>query len=721
MTEIILAHGPAHKYQLAPLAQHLVCKKLNSLLPEHLSYMLLLPKRQGRQTFWYSENTIELGKVRVFSDLSQQEKSYVSGLVKELEEAVQKVASEIPELSRKIHKVCQLPSLDHILLVETPDDESYVFLYEWGHIHKERGQRVDIFETIKKKSNAKFPVFLQCHDASGSALQEQSVCVNYLGYEKAFQLDEQGRCFVGQYPRGAKLNLVFADAPQSFETSIIVSDEKEAYDIIVSATAEVYLKVFDHTGALVPSKKLLYTWDGIKHSLSVVEGKAHIPDLEVGKAIHIENEKGETLVNYTLEQEVNTIEINLQDTEAESYFFKVYNHKGETVKSLNAYVMQNNKQVALSENDEGVYYCSSREFTSGHKAELHLSKGRHTSKKKFAFEEDRNLYEFTFQPKQYTWLWWLLLIPLLILLLIPFNRELTIEISDQESKRLPNGMVNVRYATSSIFDFRSAQFFEERKVNKTQSADGEGVVLFTGLPFTLLDLIIHPARKIKVSVEPQNDCYSRDSVKTGLFSFWAKPHIRLTERTGTLVTEVLDPLSSEPIPNAKVSFLYQGERFEGISGINGKLRFKDIGVCTPLLEVEARKEGFIDDQVDSVFLANILDSNSSLKLYLTSPLECDTVFSGGHKGGLFYLYLPDPNKTYNLVYDFRSIPDRLILYKGKGDDGTVLGDYGWQGGGEIRNIRIRPETFCGGCKHISGMVEGSSDEETYWFLVLNCD
>jgi len=722
MTEIIRTQGPSHKYLLAPLAQHLVGMKLHDLLPDRLGQILLLPKRQGAQTFWYSEEKIDFQKLSLFSDLPEHQKSYVSNLIEELQSAIREVSVDIPELVKKRDKICQVPSQDRILWVDTSDQGPLVFIYEWGYTNKERGQRVDVFQKIVKKSHPSFPVSLICRDTEGMPLREEQVTISYLGYEKTFDLNEEGPAYVGKYPRGARLQVKFTEAQQYYQTSIEVRSDQKLYELTISNTADLKVRVIDHDGRPVDAIHLHYDYgDNNDHTLEVINGEAHLSELEVGQTIKIKNKKTEVIAKHQLQKGENTLEVQLQEPNSQNYHFKIRDNKGHYLTGLSASVMQNNIQTPLEESENGVYSTSKSGFDSGRNAELQINDGGKNIKKEFVFERDQYLYEFSIRRRSYSWLWLLLLIPLFILLLFPFERQLDVLVTGEDDIQLVDATVSLNYYSFALYDFDSGQFFKARSFQKQQTTGSNGITQFSSLPFTLVDLITNPVKKVNLKVLPKGVCYLENEKKVALFNFWRDATLRASANSETLVVEVRDPISSKPIPKADVSFTYKGERQSGISNIHGKVEFQDIELCAPILETEASKEGYIDDHKPKFFLSDYMDEESTVKLYLTSPLQCDTLFTGGHKGGLFYLYLPDPNRAYDLLYDFKDIPDRLVLYKGKGTEGEQLEDTGWQGDNQIRRIRIRPNAFCSGCKNITGVVEGSEDEGTFWSLVLSCD
>jgi len=213
----------------------------------------------------------------------------------------------------------------------------------------------------------------------------------------------------------------------------------------------------------------------------------------------------------------------------------------------------------------------------------------------FINSENEAEYIVKVKSKNYKWLWLLLLLLLPLLLLLRFSKEIVFVTSDNDTKSiLQNVNVDFKYVDYSFIKLKPFGFFVTDTVKLDGQTDENGKLVFTKVNYSLYSVLFHYAENAEVMAS--KGCQGSDTL-TPLFTSLQEnfPYEILLGRPKTSLTFlVVDKEDNEPLPEAVVKVLVEGQEFEAQTFDNGLAEIKNLPGCSNLY-VEGKKEGFSSD------------------------------------------------------------------------------------------------------------------------------
>jgi len=247
-----------------------------------------------------------------------------------------------------------------------------------------------------------------------------------------------------------------------------------------------------------------------------------------------------------------------------------------------------------------------------------------TNKKHFTFSDNDAEYEIQLKPKRRICLWWLLLLLLPLLLLIPFEKEIYIEVVNSENQPIKEAAVSFEYNKHSFFNFEQFAFFTNENVVFQQSTetDSAGVSIFKPIKYNLFHYLFYNSSETKVVAS--NNCFSSDSLKP-LFNELKnkeKYKVQLNSRTYNFDFVAADLQTKEQLVEANIKLEYnelgKSQKSEAKTDAEGKVTFNDIPVCSEI-KVTASCEGYYDTTLTNKN-ASLLLTDFSKRTLLLRPI-----------------------------------------------------------------------------------------------------
>ena len=202
--------------------------------------------------------------------------------------------------------------------------------------------------------------------------------------------------------------------------------------------------------------------------------------------------------------------------------------------------------------------------------EIQFSKG-------FQYKNEQTDYEFKMKKRGKWWLW-LLLLPLLALLFIRCEHDITIHVIDNDGKPVAEANVQLSYI-SHILAY-NGKFLSNDSVTLKQTTNEEGLAEFKNLRCSIFSYIFYCMSDCKVSAT--TDCMEA-SEKEHNFHYSKNIELRMDQRRCDLYLQVLDLETDDPLPDATVSFKRTIDGKEVDDSVktdpNGRVTIKDYPAC----------------------------------------------------------------------------------------------------------------------------------------------
>lgn len=215
----------------------------------------------------------------------------------------------------------------------------------------------------------------------------------------------------------------------------------------------------------------------------------------------------------------------------------------------------------------------------------------------FINSEDEAEYIVRVKSKNYWWLLLFLLLLLPLLLLLRFDKDIAFVTSDTDSKQtLQNVNVDFKYIDYSFIKTNPFGFFVSDTIKLDGQTDQNGKLVFTKVNYSLYSILFHSAEN--ALVRASKGCQGSDTL-TPVFSTlqdYIPYEIPLGRPKLTMNFLVVDTEDNEPLPEANIKVLIEGQEFEFQTLADGTAEVKNIPGCTDL-KVEGSKEGFSTDSL----------------------------------------------------------------------------------------------------------------------------
>ena len=166
----------------------------------------------------------------------------------------------------------------------------------------------------------------------------------------------------------------------------------------------------------------------------------------------------------------------------------------------------------------------------------------------FEFNNGQSDYEFKIRKRRKWWLW-LLLLPLLGLLFIRCEHDITVHVVDEAGKPVAEANVQLSY-TPHILAY-NGKFLSNDSISLQQTTNNEGVAEFKGMPCSVFSYIFYCMSDCEVSAT--TDCMEAKEEEHN-FHYTKNIELKMNQRKCDLYVLVLDLETDDPIADATVSF-----------------------------------------------------------------------------------------------------------------------------------------------------------------------
>ena len=721
------------RYTLSPTRQELVYQKLVKILPPEFASVFLKPKIKSNAIEWsLADGNIEIYESHTYSQLGEAEQNIISEKLNSLSFYIKQNLKAIPELKNKVERIIDIPGLDSAKLLKTNRGEMVV-LSDWAHVRFDRAGGYNPFEKIVNKPRKVHPVTLNFIYSDNTLFKNQAIKIIYKGFPKNLNTREEAMIDLGKVPVSSILGVVYLDQNDDSQSlELTTSGDQEIYEIKIPYHTSLKINVKDQNGNLLDGYPIIIDSDGRKQEIVSDQGIVLVEDLLAGKSVQVRDGKNESnSLDYTLSRELNELDFIIDipvpppPPVLEYLSFFLYDYDNELIKDAQISISQKSNIIELDSESEGEYKALKRKFILDQKskARVELNQNGKTKVLKHKFKIVKTKDEYHLKLKKNYWWLLLLLIPIILALLLSFQKSIVVQVLDEDGSRIQSANVEMSYDYNSLFDFNTKSFFSKTNYNDSRITNEKGVALFESLNYTVFDRVFSSYRKAHFVIRTNDTCYRDTMFKHNFYTYKDTIKFQLATPVNDINIMVLSSRDSLPIPNAEVEFIShmkdkEYQKFKGVTDERGIVNFIDIPFCGELKKVIGNKIDYFPDSIMNKSISEISDDINDRTLYLIDPVPCNNkTESGDVKGGEVLLSVPDENKTYTIKYDFYRLPDKLILYSGKSKNGKIIYDSGWVSN---KNIKvIKPKSDCGGCDYIFAEILTQNDS-TGWDLNFVC-
>lgn len=729
MPEVTQTKDDNLRYTLSPTRQELVYQKLVDILPADLSAIFLKPAVKGRGISWSIEDdSLRISQIIPYSKLPQNEQGQIIEKLNSLSIHLPQLMKGIPELKGKVNNIYDLPDMDSVKLLKTNKGDRVV-ITDWAHVKFDRARGYNPFEKIIKNKKEKFPVKLRFIFSDGVLFVNQSVNISYRGLTTQHTSNDNGIVDLGKLPTSSHLSLSYKDQENiTRQQEITTIADQEYYEIIIPLYTSLSLTVKDQNENLLNEYPVKFSLNGTTQDLLTNDaGIISLNDLVVGKNVQIFDGKNTAnSIQHTLLKKDNDLELAVNiaippppppPPKLEYLSFFIYDYNKDLLKDASISISQKQKLIDLENDGNGKNSALKKEFILNQKAKAFVEIEQKGKKKKLKhdFKILDSQDEYHLQLKRNYWWFLLLLIPLLLILLLSFDKSVVVHVENQQGQPVADAGINLKYDYDALFDLNKLTFLSNTIYDESGISDTLGNSQFSSMACTVYDRLFSHKRKAQLSITANSRCIIDTSFNYNFYSLEDTLKVRLASQLTTLELKVVNKANLKPIENAQVEF---DAGLSGQTDKQGRIQFKNLPVCGLVDQIYASKKDYLPDSIKNKSISELASNIKNRTLYLVAPIECDSINEPGDvKGGEFLLNVPIEDETYVLAYNFQTIEDRIVLYRGKTKSGQQLFDSGWVSGKDT--IQIQPKTYCSGCDFITAEIL-TNNSDTHWDVSFKC-
>lgn len=221
----------------------------------------------------------------------------------------------------------------------------------------------------------------------------------------------------------------------------------------------------------------------------------------------------------------------------------------------------------------------------------------------FCYNEGTN--EYSFQLKRKLKLWWLFLLLLPLLLLIPLKRDIMVITQVADDTPEPNVDVAMKYTAEYLL--WQKQFLAKVPYDTVQRTDSLGRTVFKDVGYSVYSLVFHFKNPIVFSVD--NECFEKIKVERR-FHTTRKVVITLTPIVSDVRFKIVDAELGFELPDTKVECEFVGrggnQKLVDTTDANGCVLIKDVVMCGAIIQVKASADGYADTLLTDLEIGGLL-------------------------------------------------------------------------------------------------------------------
>lgn len=232
-----------------------------------------------------------------------------------------------------------------------------------------------------------------------------------------------------------------------------------------------------------------------------------------------------------------------------------------------------------------------------------MAKKERNLKNKFSY--DGNNSDYNFQLKKRPNLWWLLLLLLPLVLLIPLKKDITVY---TKSGGNPEPYVDVSMNYTARYLLWNKKFMVKMPYDTIQQTDSEGRTVFKKLGYSVYSLVFHFRNPI-VFRAGGSDCYEPIE-RSCWFHTKRRVVLDMEPKMADVTLKVVDKELRFEIPGAKVECQYEGrngtQHTSDETDATGCVMLKDAKKCGECNSIKVSAEGYADTLLTNIKVEEML-------------------------------------------------------------------------------------------------------------------
>lgn len=232
-----------------------------------------------------------------------------------------------------------------------------------------------------------------------------------------------------------------------------------------------------------------------------------------------------------------------------------------------------------------------------------MAKKERNLKNKFSY--DGNNSDYNFQLKKKPNLWWLLLLLLPLVLLIPLKKDITVY---TKSGGNPEPYVDVSMNYTARYLLWNKKFMVKMPYDTIQQTDSEGRTVFKKVGYSVYSLVFHFRNPI-VFRAGGSDCYEPIE-RSCWFHTKRRVVLDMEPKMADVTLKVVDKELRFEIPGAKVECQYEGrngtQHTSDETDATGCVMLKDAKKCCECNSIKVSAEGYADTLLTNIKVEEML-------------------------------------------------------------------------------------------------------------------
>lgn len=599
---------------------------------------------EGRKVerLWYIARE---GETISYHRATEAEKDEATDLLAEMQATLLPQLKANAELAPIAELLFRIPSEDSILLTRSADGRLAITLAQWGCQSAIGNRHSDPFSiAVQRPKQDHTAVTAWATYSDGSVYARQPLRFQYKDLSKDLITNDKGHLYLGMLKNGVEFGLsggAASDVPQSFE----VRAGQEIYEVVLPYRVLLTIWVQDQNGQPMPGTVVEVTHGPYtaRHTADAA-GIMQVPQLALFQGPLTLTEVGQesNCQNYELAR-AETAEITFlvqRNEEVEEDIpmpppvqVNLVNHKNQPMPEV---PLDFNFGKALQTHvtdAHGKCHLDTDLFAPKQKTRVTIrvprsGGGERIHRKTITHQQGRT--EYTLKLHSRRWLWLLLLLPLL-LLFIPFEKTLDIQVIDTDSGQpVPGIPVELAYTHHALYSQGNLLLADNHRLRDT--ANNEGRVQFRGLRTTVYAWVFKHRTSVRLSAH--SDCYTTgEGISIGLHTLREGRTEILPASPIKIILDfvVVDDEDGQPLPNAKVVVLTEINGYfytdTLLTDAAGRVIAPNCPRCGKLVQARATADGYHPDSLKSAPIADIAGGNAdSTRQLRLKPIEATITF-----------------------------------------------------------------------------------------------
>jgi hypothetical protein len=323
-------------------------------------FLFARPDMLSQTTKWTSElpDTIKIGAVRSFTELSEAEKDELSDYIENAQYAIEQILQQKTDLKEIIPILFRLPNESDIKVIQTDEGLRPIFT-QWGCKTNATNSTIDpVAIAIGRPRADSSKVILEVQYTDGSPAVGKTYFQEYLGKETTQKTNAEGKRDMGRIKHGVSFRVYDIENGQKKYLHTFTVERGGRYLMLIPLFTEGRVRVINQKQEPIAQVSVQIVHDNTNKTLKTNElGIIELADLEVGKEIFVclaDDSTNQT--TSTIKRENNEFILRIFEPVYSEARIEVRNEQNQPETNYRVWVDYDGKKEELVTNEQGVIH-----------------------------------------------------------------------------------------------------------------------------------------------------------------------------------------------------------------------------------------------------------------------------------------------------------------------------------------------------------------------------